>query len=137
MSDIVERIMDMMPTVEKTHTIIPAQPGWFVAMYIPGCKADHPRDSWDHHLRLTPIVAWDIAEWVHQIVLRDVTPITIGVNVHTMRPPWAIKMPDEQYVYGGTQYGDDLAGLLAAMKSEHEEISARRARDHDEAGKMQ
>jgi hypothetical protein len=47
--------------VVPTRTVIPAQPGWYVAMLVLGCHDNaNESDNWDDYLALHPIVAWKI-----------------------------------------------------------------------------
>ena len=73
---------------ERTHTIIPAQPGWYVATFA----------AETNHLDHIAIVAWDIKGTVDDNDY-TVNPMTYGY--FDLSHPFAIKRPDGMYEVPG------------------------------------
>jgi hypothetical protein len=77
-----------MPESKPMITTIQATPGWYVAMFIPGCHSGTEEEQWDDHLSLRQIVAWEIeryqqpehSRW-NRRVSHDVTPLTTDGNM--------------------------------------------------------
>jgi hypothetical protein len=85
---------------DNHHTIIPAQPGWFLVLFMPGEGTDDP-DS----VRLDPIIAWDIPP--DRGKKDRCMPLSVSGNpdYYWCAYPWAIKRPDGSFE---TEFGDDL-----------------------------
>jgi hypothetical protein len=60
-----------------TSTVIPAQPNWYVAEYVPGGECNGER--WEEKLYLQAIVAWVIKVDEEKGLTRinDVVPVTV------------------------------------------------------------
>ena len=102
------------------HHIVPAQPGWFVATL---CRAGSEGDeSWDDHLSLNPIIAWEIMHAVtrkgtsdvYYSSLRGVTPILIDIEARFLSSKALIKRPDGRFV--SVLYGGSFAHEAEAIK---------------------
>jgi hypothetical protein len=102
-----------------THTIIPALPGWYVALYIP--EDNSPKDD---SLHLCPIVAWDIERteggidrWARPLKTRvNATPITLEGSMEDWVNDQAIKTPDGKYALVGDTDYDTEAELIAELR---------------------
>jgi len=112
----------------SSHTIITAQPGWYVAMYVRGLKG---ADGWDEHLSLRPIIAWDIEREDVDAkdtsrVWHNVTPLTVDGNMNHYAEWWAIKTPDGKY---STPDGmcDNEPDAMDALKQVYEQDLKERA----------
>jgi hypothetical protein len=106
-----------------TRTIIPAGPGWYVAVLIPGChnNADES-ENWDDGLALQPIVAWEIERYQQpdhtrwkRHVSHDVTPLTTEGSRGDYSNPWAIKCPDGKFAVNGVMR-DNEADAIQELK---------------------
>jgi hypothetical protein len=105
-----------------TRTIIPASPGWQLAMFIEGYTDDDGKKI-EAELDHAPIIAWEIERvegeydsrakrprsdtWVH----RHVEPVT--VNHNGLSNWWMIKRPDGKYERLFDATYDDEASALA------------------------
>ena len=109
-------------TASKTRTVIPALPGWYVAVLIEGDEGHGDELVFD------PIVAWEVERYeepYHQIAKRPpgemcvthgVIPITLegdpsGAN------PWAIKTPDGKLDIPGDRVVDTEADCIRELGS--------------------
>ena len=100
-------------TKERTVAMLPAQPGWSVAILIEGKP---PAIS--HH----QIIAWDVVRTeepygrdvkrprYETCVAHDVEPITAEGNMRHWGNRWGIKQPDGRIEFEG-DYFDDEADL--------------------------
>jgi hypothetical protein len=89
----------------RTHTIIAARPGWYVAVFVPREKTeDEQADQFD----LTPIVAWEIerserpyhpsaGRLGEKCIFHSVMPLTLDGNMDNWVVGWAVKTPDGKY----------------------------------------
>lgn len=78
----------------RTTTIIPALPGWYVARLL-RCSGEKDAE-WADHFHLDPIVAWEIVreDWSRH-PHHEVMPLTPMANMEHIGNDWAIKTPDE------------------------------------------
>jgi hypothetical protein len=108
-------------------TIVPAQAGWYVAIFIPGQpgKEDSPP-----FFDLEPIIAWHIEHARYAAMARrpardrchHITPMTVGYpNANLIHNDWAIKRPDGKFEIMEDIAQDTEAEALAHMQHEHEE----------------
>jgi hypothetical protein len=105
-----------------TRTIIAAAPGWYVAVFMPGCHSNADEsDNWDDYLALQPIVAWEIERYQqrdhtrwHQHVSHEVMPLTTMGNMNHV-PNWAIKSPDGKFDFAGDIF-DNEAEVIQELK---------------------
>ena len=101
---------------KETHTIIPAERGWSLALLIEAGKTDG-RD-YPAYFYYEPIIAWEIQRtegkrhgetWVS----RYVVPITAeGTDLESTRNVWAIQRPDGKFHIPGDCTCDDEADAL-------------------------
>jgi hypothetical protein len=112
-------------TNKDEHYIVPATPGWFVAIYVEGGK------DYEEYLRLEPIIAWETQREERTVsdsrmghlgdhcLNHDVMPLTIDGNMN-WRNSWAIKRPDGSYytVDGGFTIEAELIAELRGRKAE-------------------
>lgn len=100
-------------------TVIPAQPGYFVASYKGPVEPDNKVGEFELH----PIVAWEI--WEHKAPYdkqphMEPEPVAIGWN-KTFNDVWVIKCPDglysNTYDYGGWI---DEHGALEGCQDEYQ-----------------
>jgi hypothetical protein len=118
----------------NAHSIIAAQPGWYVAMFVPRFAGS---DGWDAYLNLMPIVAWDIEReelTAHtednleepQHFYHRVMPLTVDGNMNRWAKWWAIKTPDGRF---STPDGmcDNEADAMDVLKQMHDEDLKERA----------
>jgi hypothetical protein len=97
------------------RTIIPAQPGWYLAILI---EADDDDAKSDDHLELQPVIAWSIKHDENEGLF--VLPITATKNV-AQSELWAIKTPDGTFetVYGGTADTEEQTLQTLKQTAEH------------------
>lgn len=120
---------------DKIVAIVQAQPGWFVARFIPGgeCEGIICPD----YLALEPIIAWDIERKIESYdpaakrlpgdTFRavDVYPITLEGDPDLTSNLWVIKQPDGTF--------EDPGAHSWGKEQEEDVIAALRERyDHDE-----
>jgi hypothetical protein len=107
-------------------TIVPAQPNWFVAVFIPaGSEAG---ESWSARFVYDPIIAWEIGhDRYHASVRRaaherchHVEPITIDGRV-TISNAWAIKRPDGKFELPADTTFDDEDDALKYLQQQSEQ----------------
>jgi hypothetical protein len=91
-------------TIERT--VIKADPGWFVAVFVK--EGEHQGETWDAYFALDPIIAWEIErregeyhpsakQFGEPCISHEVTPITIEGNTRHCTNDWAIKRPDGRF----------------------------------------
>lgn len=114
----------------ETITIVPAQPGWVLAVFLEGGK--YP-DGTSYEASFSPedIIAWEIERSSRPFhpsvgrpgeicITRHVIPITAdGTDVEHMYNDWAIRRPNGAYFIPGDR---DLGTEAEALK----ELQARR-----------
>jgi hypothetical protein len=102
-------------TNKNDHYIMPAMPGWFVAVYVEGGK------DYDEYLRLEPIIAWEIQRIVPEsgdyCLHHEVMPLTIDGNMNYWGNPWAIKRPDGSYYTADGNFTIE-AELIAELREQ-------------------
>ena len=110
-------------TNEDKHYIVPATPGWFVAMYVEGGK------DYEEYLRLEPIIAWEIQRQEKAVsdprmgrpgdyfLYHEVMPLTIDGNMNYWGNPWAIKRPDGSYYTADGNFTIE-AELIAELREQ-------------------
>lgn len=93
-------------------TIVPAQPGWSLAIYVEGGKEPDGKE-YAAGFTLEQIIAWEIERKSgpfhpsagrpgEKCVSRYVTPITVdSTDVETLSNQWAIRRPDGVYIAPG------------------------------------
>jgi hypothetical protein len=124
---------------ETDHFIVPATPGWFVAIYVSGGK------DYEEYLMLEPIIAWEIEREVgpyqpsmgrpgEQWLSRNVMPITVERNLERQGNPWAIKRPDGTYTIPGDADFKDDADLIAELHERYQQDERRRPQKRQPAG---
>jgi hypothetical protein len=102
---------------QVTRTTVPAQPGWFVAIFI---EKDKPGFAYD------PIVAWEIERVERdyhpsahrageRCVTHHVIPLTTENDMENHANMWAIKRPDGKYEIPGDTTCDTEADALAEV----------------------
>jgi hypothetical protein len=86
-------------------SIIPAQPGWDVAIF---ASASPGPNGWEDHFMLWPIIAWEVERhegdrhtWDEPNVNHTLTPLTAEGNLHPLSNVWALKPPDGRYIFVG------------------------------------
>jgi len=89
----------------ETHTIVAAQPGWFLAIFdnINSCRCEQ-------------IIAWDIRRTTSRkgLVTRSPTPITAeGNNADLVCTTWAIKRPDGKFVRHSEDFSETMLSKFA------------------------
>jgi len=126
----------MSETVD-VRTVVPAHPGWCLAIFIEGGK-DSDGTQYDASFSCEDIIAWDIKvtsgpfhasigrpgeRWTS----REVTPITVdGTKVEHMRNRWAIRRPDGAYIAPGDQTLGSEAEAIAEYTARAEQERAER-----------
>src|SRR5262249_22539809 len=93
----------------KTQTtIIPAQPGWRLALYSEAFT-DVNGKRYKHRVDYGEIIAWDIID----DDVRYVLPITTDATIINKDDQWALVRPDGVYVDGwdGFEIGDETDAL--------------------------
>lgn len=120
---------------KTTSTIIPAAPGWELAVYIKG------GDDYVAYISCEPIIAWDIERsegpfhpsanrpgehWVS----REVTPITVGVpTIEHFGNIWAIKRPDGKFEQpDGATISSEEELLAACIEQQRYDEEAKQAK---------
>lgn len=113
-----------------THSILLAQPGWYVAHYL--ATVDGEADE----IYLEPIIAFEIRRTegpYHPSVKRppadtlihhDVVPITLDGNLETTTEEWAVKSPDGKYTFPCDATCDDEAAALNHFRRRREDPNA-------------
>jgi hypothetical protein len=91
----------------ETHTIVAAQPGWFLAIFdnINSCRCEQ-------------IIAWEIRRTTSRkgLVTRSPTPITAeGNNADLVCTSWAIKRPDGKFVLHSNDMSQELVSKFALL----------------------
>jgi hypothetical protein len=116
-------------TETTTRTIIPALPGWYVALYVIPVRATDPA-----RFLLDPIVAWEITgregpkdrhfassgERIHATIA-----ITLDGNAEKMHNIWATKTPDGKFNFVAECTCDNEAEALEYAKQLHDADKAR------------
>jgi hypothetical protein len=93
-------------------TIIPALPGWFVAMFFVGAS-----DGEDETIpNLRPIIAWNIKR--SEDGTHEVQPLTTEGN-HPAYDDWAIKHPDGRFEFHGGMF-ESGADVVEEIKFERD-----------------
>jgi hypothetical protein len=108
-----KRRQDVREDSDETHSIIPAQPGWYVAVYA-------PRDNQgDECLVLDHIVAWDV-ERIQEgdATYRRADPITLDCTMEYDINVWAIKTPDGKFVQPTRMTYDTEGEAITALRNE-------------------
>jgi len=95
-----------MTNERTTYTIVPAAPGWFVALFIPA--GAHGGDEWAAYLDLEPIIAWEIERtdqpyhpiakgpsW-ERCISHGENPLTNNGNMNDTANDWGIKAAGRQ-----------------------------------------
>jgi hypothetical protein len=119
----------MTMTESRTQTIVPALPGWYVALFMEAVTLPSG-ESRDACFSLEPIIAWEIERHVfpyHPVagrpagehgVSHDVNPITVNGNMLTgTANEWAIKRPDGTFEIPGDCSCVDETSMIAEFKS--------------------
>jgi hypothetical protein len=94
----------------ETHTIVPAQPGWFLAIFdnINSCRCQQ-------------IIAWEIRRTTSHngLVTRHSTPITAeGDNADLVCTNWAIRRPDGKFVLRNDDMSQEMVSKFGLTDSE-------------------
>jgi hypothetical protein len=110
----------------SSTTIIPAAPGWFVALYI-------SESTDDDHLELEPIIAWEIDRSVNEyasgkgtFVFHEVMALTSMGNTETQGNIWAYKQPDGRFDIPHDRSFDTEKEAMQYMRKLDEEREAER-----------
>src|SRR5262245_61006902 len=108
------------------HTIIPAQPGWYLLRFITGGKDDAA--EWPDYLLPSEVIAWAIERREYDLP-EDIydegkcgyecIPLTVDGPPEALYNPWAIKSPNGRLEAYGTGY-DTEAELLVALREEYD-----------------
>ena len=91
----------------ETHTIVAAQPGWFLAIF----------DNTDG-VHYEQIIAWEIRRTTSRngLVTRCPTPITAeGNNADLVCTNWAIKRPDGKFVLHSNDISQEFVSQFARL----------------------
>jgi hypothetical protein len=91
----------------ETHTIVAAQPEWFLAIF----------DN-TNGVHYEQIIAWEIRRTISSkgLVTRTTTPITAeGNNADLVCTNWAIKRPDGKFVLHSNDLTQELVSQLARL----------------------
>jgi hypothetical protein len=104
-------------------SIVPALPGWHVAIFIAGGSEDG--EAWDPYFTLEPIIAWMIEHHRYHSSARrppherahHVDPITVeGTQSTRSSNPWAYKKPDGRFDFpAGESFDTEMAALKYAQ----------------------
>jgi len=102
----------------ETHTIVAAQPGWFLAIFdnINSCRCEQ-------------IIAWDIRRTTSRkgLVTRSPTPITAeGNNADLVCTTWAIKRPDGKFV----RHSEDISEAMLSKFALPRDAESRHEKPH-------
>jgi hypothetical protein len=118
----------MADEANRQITVIPALPGWYVALYIEAGESDGKK--WEDGLALTPIIAWEIEKYArpyhHSVknrrgelcVSRFATPITPSEDVEHIVNLWCLKTPDETYIFPHDRDCDSLEDALTEFRQQ-------------------
>jgi hypothetical protein len=91
----------------ETHTIVAAQPGWFLAIF----------DN-TNGVHYEQIIAWEIRRTTSHkgLVTRYPTPITAeGNNADLVCTNWAVKRPDGKFVLHSNDMSQELLSQFARL----------------------
>jgi hypothetical protein len=110
------------------NTIIPAAPGWYVALFVPANEhgpawlSDHPIVAWDIERSDGPIRGQPGERWSY----REATPVLLDGDFHRYGNQRAIKAPDGKYY---TADGPTLSNEAEAIAyfTEEQEAAAKSA----------
>jgi hypothetical protein len=116
----------------EQHTVIPALPGWYVALYIEGGEVNGKR--WDDYLSLDPIVAWEIERHDHskgpdwdRCVSHYFNPLTVDGNMDGAGNLWAIKTPDGKFTIPMDQTVGSEDELIAVFREKLLRMAAKKS----------
>jgi len=106
----------------EDHYIVPATPGWSVAVYIA------PGKDYDGYLSLHPIIAWEIqreegpcdpragGQPGQRYLSHSVMPLTVDGNMNNHGNLWAIKRPDGTYEIPGDCCFETEADMIEELR---------------------
>jgi len=119
-------------TKERSHYIVPATAGWFVAMYVgagpdcPGCLAFEPIIAWEIERSEGPYHPSAGRRPDDLCLYHGVIPITVEGNMDNHTNPWAIKRPDGTYIIPQIADFKDDAEVMAELHEQWQKDDARR-----------
>ena len=103
-------------------TVIPAQPGWSIAEFLPAEGSDPPVFVFE------PVIAWKIKRR-HAITGRpanersDVVPITVEGDFDVDSAGWVYRRPDGTFTHPYSDSFDTEAAALKRLQERHERLS--------------
>ena len=107
---------------EVTRTVIPALPGWYVAIFQEA--GEQEAEKWEDSFYLQPILAWETKRHDRQdeSVFYSTWPITLqDGNMENSTQQWAVKTPDGVFEFVACATCDTEAQALAYARERHEE----------------
>lgn len=108
-------------------TIVPAQPDWYVAIFIPaGTDGD---ETWEPHFIFEPIIAWKIGHrrYHRNVVgkkthdrLHEIEPLGLEGDYESTTDVWIYRRPDGRFDGPFEGQYENEAAALKHLQGQHE-----------------
>lgn len=110
-----------MDDLKVTRTVIPAQPGWYVAEYCP------PDEKHSDRFELVPVVAWEIERWEDAAAGEQHFPLAVTLDGPFAGEPM-FKRPDGKFqrTYGIVHATE--AGALNSCRQQYQRAAEQAAK---------
>jgi hypothetical protein len=110
--------------ISRTITVVPAQPGWFLATYVEGGCDKTSGEMYDDGIVYDDIIAWEIVRDERQhpqaygetYVVHDIMPLTVNGPADADSNDWAIKRPNGSFDFVADRIVEDAAAALEVFR---------------------